>query len=228
MKKMVLVLAVVFLVGVFAVSALAQDYPTRKVFAGKGEFQRFVDFKFQVPSGACGQVDTYQYVRYYGWGEKGHWQKKEPGTLADKGWYRFVNKDAGACPSKFSIEGNLDFLERMDGWYAMELEPEEIGLFVKNQWAENNYFQLPTDDRQFSYYLVAPGDEVTTSLDVFFGEETNFIYMSGDPVGVIIADTRGFLKEVIWKKVNRKGVITNKDIVFGPDDIIILIYKETY
>jgi hypothetical protein len=230
MKKMALVLMVVFLTVFFAVSAFAQDYPTRKVFAGKGEFQRFVNFKFQVPNGSCNQMETWQYIRYYGFGDRGHWEKKVPGTIATKGWYRFVNLDAGAsCPStKFSIEGNLDFLERMDGWYAMELEPEEIGLFVKGKWAENNFFGLSADDRQFSYHLVAPGDEVTTSLDIFFGEETNFIYMSGDPVGVIIADSRGFLKEIIWKKINKKGVIVNKDIVFSHDDIIVLIYKETY
>lgn len=226
MKKLTLVsVLVVLLVGIFTFT-FAQDYPARKVLAGTGEIQRFVDFKFEVPFGDCNQVDTYQYIRYSGWGEKGHWLKKEPGTLTEKGWYRFINKDAGICPSKFSIEGKLDFLERMESWWTMELEPEEIGLFVKGKWSENNFFHLSANDSQYSYYLVASGYELTTSLDVFFGENNEFVYMIGRPIGAIIADSRGFLKKIIWKRVDRKGDILNNDIVFSHDDLIVLIYKE--
>lgn len=231
MKKIILSLSILMVVFLLTSLTFAEDnsaYPTRKIFDGKGEIQRFVDFKFEVPFGTCGQTDTYQYVRYYGWGTPGHWEKKTPGTVTDKGWYRFVNKDAGACLSKFTIQGNLDFLERMEGWYVMELEPDEIGLFVKGKWSGNNYFRLSTNDRLYSYYLVAPSDEMSTSLEIFFGENNNFIYMNGTSVGVIVADSRGFLKQVVWKNswIARSEEV--KNMVFRDDDIIILIYQENY
>ncbi len=208
---------------VFASFALAEDtYLARKVFTGTGSVQRYVDFNFVVPSGDCGNLEIYEFKKsYYPYTEPAHWQLKNPGETARKGFYRFVNNET-VCPTKFSVTGSLDFVEQMETWQVIEIEPREIGLFAKGKWKEINFFNLSEDDTSYSYYLLMPGYGMNTSLATITSAN-EYIYMYGDFSGVIVGDPRGFLNKVVTG-TDLKNFL--KKYIIRDDEIIILIYHE--
>lgn len=227
MKKVSLI---VMLVSAFGFcSALAGGIPdpvtAKKVFAITGEFQVYVGFPFVVPTGECNNLDVYRWEKGFEFYRRpAVWFQINPGEITGAGYYRFVNREM-LCNPKFEIRGELDQTANMSGWSALEIEPREVGIFAKNVWQEVNPLGLSEDDTQYSYYLVSQGHGMKTSLD-FVLHEQYFASISGEPVGVIVADSRGALKKVFMPRhVNDDSM---GKIIFDDDDIIVVIYKESY
>ena len=227
MKKIVMLVMALALVSCFSALAESIQDPTtaKKVFAVTGEFQEYVGFSFQVPTGECNNLDVYRWKKGYPFfHQEAEWMLMNPGEVTGPGYYRFVNREE-VCNPKFEIRGELTQMTNMPVWGAMEIEPQEIGIFAKDAWGELNLFGLSEDDWQYSYHLFKQGHGMKTSLDIALKDEY-FMFMNGEPVGAIVADSRGFVRKVFMpKKVNAN---TLSKIVFDDDDIAIVIYRENY
>jgi len=174
-----------------------------------GEFQRYMPYKFTVVSVGCGNLETSQLTMSQPFfGVVGAWEKKNPGEIASSGWYRFslTGADLSKCAPV------MDIISEVPVWFAnnyigsfMEIEPEDVGLFVRGKDIPNNFFKLSTDDRAFSYELVAVSPGTERELASFI-HNTHFFSDTGDKqiVGAIIADNRGFLKKKVMFNVNPK------------------------
>lgn len=222
MKKMLLAVLVAICVAFTSSAAIAQTMPDKKVIAGFGFYQMYINFDFIVPTGNC---DNFAVLRYEPhWNIPNNtpaaWVWMEPGTLAPRGFYKIINMDLG-CSPVVVISGVVDEIHNINTWQAREIEPEEAGMFVwqtwGGSWEENNYFNLSTDDREYSYYLLMPGKGMKTPLSVF--SSAGFIDMSGQFVGAIICNSWGFLVE---------QVSLRRNCLIDEDDVIVLIYKENY
>lgn len=172
-----------------------------------GEFQRYMPYPFTVTSVNCGVLETSEMkMSHPFFGEVGSWEKKYIGEKASSGWYRFnvSGADLSACAPV------MDVISEVPTWFAnsyigsfMEIEPEDLGLLVKGKSTPNNYFNLSTDDSQFSYELVAMSPGTERELASFI-HNTYFFSDTGDNkiVGAIVSDNRGFLKKKVMFNMN--------------------------
>lgn len=224
MKKSILFL-IVMVFGILlisGVSASADDFQIKKIFFGKGTFQRFVGFDFIVPQTDCQNLLVYKYEPGF-WGQPGQWALKKPGQPVKRGLYRFVNFEV-ECSRKFIIEGTTNEIEEIETWQVLEVEPEDVGLLVRNSWIPNNYFNLPTNDRVASFYILMPNPGMNSSLRTIARHE-DFIYMIGDLRAVIVSDSAGFLKRYI----KGKSLSSQLDMLWvRDDDVVILEYRNEY
>jgi hypothetical protein len=172
-----------------------------------GEFQRYMPYGFTASYVNCGTLETSQMtISQPFFGVVGAWEKKNPGEAVSSGWYRF--NVTGADLSKCAPI--IDVTSEVPVWFAnmyigsfMEIEPEDLGLLVKGGNVPSNKFNLSTDDRAFSYELVAMAPGTEREL-VSFIHNTHFFSDTGDKkiVGAIVADSRGFLKRKVAFNVN--------------------------
>lgn len=225
MKKLAGILCVLVFALAFAVEAKAQEVD-RKVFIGAGTFQKFVNFPFRVPWGNCGtgSLEVYQYVPSEPFfGVKSEWKKLFPGEMVPAGFYRFVNHDLG-CATRFSLCGEISEVQQIEAASLIEIEPQDVGMFVEGVRRPRNVLGLPDENDAYSYDLVMPHWGVNISLGALLKDE---VFTSSQKiVGVILADRRGFLKHRIW---GRKNVLRQaKKVWISPDDITIVVYYEKY
>lgn len=221
MKKMLVAMFVCAMMLVAAEVSLATTIS--KTFVGKGSFQVFVPFCFTVPYGNSNSVITYEFQ--HGWplyGIPSQWVLKSPGEQTYRGLYRFVSSESYS--TLFKIEGELDSFVDMDIWQVVELEPEDMGMLTADSMDPGNVFRLPTDDLVASYFLLMPNPGMNITLGgILKGQD--FIWMNGTLSGVIISDSRGFLKE----RISGKHLERNLDKILVRDtDVVILEYGGEY
>lgn len=172
-----------------------------------GEFQRYMPYQFTVTSVNCGTLETSQLKTSQSFfGVIGAWEKKNPGELVSAGWYRFkvTGADLAACAPLMDISSTIPtWLVNSYIGSFMEIEPEDLGLLVKNGNVPRNIFGLSTDDTKFSYELVAMSPGTERELASFI-HNTHFFSDTGDKkiVGAVVADNRGFLKRKIMFNMN--------------------------
>lgn len=197
MKKMMIMWLALAICALSVFPAMAED--VRRSFLINGAHQRYVPFAFNVPSINCGNLQVRQLQRSYPFfGQKASWELKYASERVPAGWYRFEIENAylAACAPVIDI-----FTQAQTSYTGgfMEVEPEDLGLLVKDGTVPNNFFGLSEDDRQFSFELVSMGIGTERTLDSFIND-THFFSDSGKGiVGAIIADSRGFLvKKVMF------------------------------
>jgi hypothetical protein len=223
MKKITSFLLGVVLSFLFAAVAFATEYETKKTFGVTGEFIVYIPFDFEVPSGNCGGLETWEnipsYPSIYG-ASLAHWELKISGEFVRHGLYKFKNTES-ICDPKVSIFGTINEMNSSDTLEGREIEPEDMGILVKGGTKAGNVFGLPTDDRKYSYELVHNSFGMSMSLDVLI---KNW-YLGGNReiVGAVLPGERGFLTRVVWKKQFGK----NSGII-KEDEYIVLIIKENY
>lgn len=210
MKKMIsLCLSVAF----FALSALPAiadetDMVTiRRSILVTGEFQRYMPFHFTAPSVSCGNLETFEMKKTDNlFGNPGSWEKKYVGEQVSQGWYRFklTGADLATCSPVIDISATIPkwTLTGNYGGSFMEIEPGDVGLLTQGQDVAKNIFDLSTDDRQYSYELVAMSPGTERELASFM-QDTHFFSDTGKGiVGAVIADNRGFLKKKVMFNLN--------------------------
>lgn len=225
MKKIVgFFFIVVLLISVVSVSVTySAEYVTKKTFGVTGEFIIYVPFDFEVPSGNCGRVETWEnipsYPSIYG-ADPAHWESKFQGEYVRRGLYKFKNSET-VCDPRFSISGVIDDMNSVDTLEGREIEPEDMGILVKRGTMAKNVFGLPTDDTLYSYELIHNSFGMSMSIDVL----ANIWYIGGNRqiVGAIVVDNRGYLTHpAVGKRFNKLTTVI-KD-----GDYVILIIKESY
>lgn len=213
----------------------------RKVFAMSGEFMEYIPFPFTVPSGNCGNVRTFEYEPSYNYPvyTSAHWQELAPGTEVKSysiGIFKFI-VDGSICSPEFVVGGIPNEYDIYGTWSGIEVNPEDLGLFVKGVGIATNYFNLSTDDRQYSYVIAfSPLGRKYTLNDLisFAGGGTGGIQPSGSTlVGAIVPDERGYLASTIFnqKSLTKSMALLAKqapNIILHDDQVVVLIYKENY
>ena len=194
-----------------------------KTFVGKGSFQVFVPFVFNVPWGD-GCLKTYRFCQ--GWPTldiPSKWVLVQPGEPTYRGFYRFIwTKEIYV--NTFTISGELDYFVDMDIWQAIEIEPAEVGMFVENVYMPRNIFHLPINDITASYFILMPNPGMNVTLGGIL-KGRNFIWMAGKLYGVIISDSRGFLLERLAGQQLRANL---DKILIRDTDLVILEYRGEY
>ncbi|OGI31905.1 MAG: hypothetical protein A2489_00085 [Candidatus Moranbacteria bacterium RIFOXYC12_FULL_36_13] len=149
------------------------------------------------------------------WGAPGNWVFHNQGEQLPPGWYFFKNPCKGM---QVYLSGEMnDYDAQIPTWSAREIEPSDIGLFVRG-WQEGPANPgLPTADTDWDYFLLAPTWGVQSSLSTYLSN--HFIYMGGTLVAVIVSNERGFLQKMLFV-----GSAQFKDMMVDADDVIIPIY----
>jgi hypothetical protein len=177
-------------------------------------FIKYVNFSFMAPWINCESGATYRWKAGQ-WGAPGSWEFHNQGEQLPPGWYFFKNPCEGMS---IVLQGEMtDLNAQSSTWSAHEIEPADVGLFVRG-WQEGSANPgLPTSDEDWDYHLLAPTWGVQSSLSTYLSDY--FIYMSGKLVAVIISQERGFLQRMIFV-----GSRQFNDLMVDADDVIILIY----
>lgn len=239
MKRFLIIAFLFFLVLTMASAVNADEILGHRVFAMDGELIEYVPFSFTVPWGNyCDNVRTYEYIPSYGGynSQPAHWKELLPGEMVGWGIYKFV-ADGNICKPEAVVYGIVDDNLVYGVWSGREVEPEDLGVLAKGVGTATNYFNLPTDDSQFSYILVYPPFGRKYALDGLIADagSGNFgIQPAGsDLVGAIISDNRGFLKQLLFSPSNLDKSVKMlnkyaKNIILYDDQVVVLIYKENY
>lgn len=237
MKKVLFIFLAVFVL--FSVTSInAQQYDGRKVFSMTGEFIEYIPFSFTVPSGNCGQIKTYEYMPSYTFSGPAYWQELTPGNIVpgySTGIFKFV-VNPSVCDPEFVVEGVLFDGDVYGKWYALEQNPEDLGILVKGITTAQNYFGLSVDDYQYSYEIVFPSYGRKYTLDQLAKYASNGNW-GGQPsgstlVGAIISDSKGYLKTIFFNQLyplrSGKALLGRSNIVINDNQLVVLIYKENY
>jgi hypothetical protein len=227
MKKMAILMAIIAMSICGNTSfAAAESLTTIMTIEGAGITQRYVPFTFVIPSGNCQNLRVWQYqVAYHFFGIEASWRLQPIGKTCAPGWYRFSIQDLG-CSNVIQITGQIEEEVAYRSWGYREVEPGEIGIFVKGIWKEKNVFGLDENDSACSYLLVYPGFNRTNTLkSIVNGDSTFFHY---DVQGIILGRSvdGGFLASAVVQGKDYARAL--KTLTIGPDDILILIVREHY
>lgn len=238
MKKFWMMILCVCVVLVGLNQAEAEELLGRKVFAMKGTFLEFIPFQFTAPTG-CGNIRTYEYVPGYNYPTytPAHWEEVEPGTQPVSyavGIYKFVV--SGGCSPEILLQGELNEMDLYGGWSGIEIEPEDVGLFVRGLGVLKNYFKLPTDDREFSYVAAFPPYGRKCSFDDLISYTSGGVGIrpsASNLVGVILPDQRGYMSKIIFspksfKRSIREMIRQAPEIILNDDQFVILVFEENY
>lgn len=174
-----------------------------------GDFQRYIPFPFEVSSVNCGKLEVFQFKRSYQFfNQQASWELKYFGEKVSAGWYRFAVKDAdlSKCAPVINITSSP-----IPKWAAesysgsfMEIEPEDLGLMARGGLVPNNFFELSTDDIEFSYEMVAMAPGTERELASFINDTHFFSDTGKGIVGAIIPDSRGFLVKKVMFNLDSK------------------------
>ncbi|EKE25717.1 MAG: hypothetical protein ACD_5C00056G0003 [uncultured bacterium] len=252
-RLLVLVIFAVSLVSVSLPATAAYDenelVPVSRTFLIKGVHQRYIPFPFEVPWGAS----VWEYKRSFPFfGQQAKWELKYAGENVGAGIYRFESTGDGY----FQIQTEIKRWMLISGGGFLEIEPEDLGLLVKNGNVPSNVFDLSTDDRQFSYELIRSAIGSERTLDSFMSNTYHYADSGKGIVGAVIADSRGFLvKKVMFADQESssasilsqlpKGIINNpwvqklikaaaapevkpSDIIVHEGDVVVLIRAEFF
>lgn len=234
MKNLSLVVFFLVALGFCLPEVKAEDsnpYHDRMAFAVKGDVLVYVNFKFEVPIGNCGQVQVYQYERSYHSGRSAYWRLLNPGEMTDypTGIYLFRSSQA-ECSPVVQISGKLIDINVYGSWTGLEIEPNDVGI-LSPKMKNENVFGLSEDDTQYSYNLVFNPYGYKTNLGTVM-DNPNIFNMHCDSAGIIIPNQRGFLSEkILWgksKKAQKERKKILAETVIDRDDIFVNICREKY
>ena len=181
-------------------------------------FIRYVNFSFQAPSVNCSEAGTWEFVRG-SWNTPGQWVFHNPREELSPGFYFFKNPCGLSNAMQIYLHGEMNTnTEQGTDWPRFEIEPGDVGLFIRG-WQEAPINPgLPDSDQEWDYYLLAPQWGTQGSLTKYLSANS-FEYLEGELAAAIVSSERGFLEKLIFN-----GSPDFYDTMVDQDDIIILIY----